>query len=234
MSEGKRVIVALDDMDEPSARSLASTLAGEVWGFKGNDLLDDEHSPAELTETFSKFGGFFVDIKGHDIPSTIFNRVKKHAENGASLITLHASGGRAMLREGVKAFDEFKTAGALGILAVTVLTHLSEDECREIYITGIDETIDRFVQFAVDAGVWGIVCSPTDLPRIRAKWGNRLHYVTPGIRPTGSALNDQARPGTPAEAIRNGADLLVIGRPITEADDVLQATQDINAEIDGV
>lgn len=234
MSTEKRVIVALDDMDEDTAEALARELAGSVWGFKGNDLLDGDVSPGKLTDTFSKFGGFFVDIKGHDIPSTIFNRVKKHAENGASLITLHASGGRPMLREGVKAFEEFKTAGALGILAVTVLTHLTEEECREIYVTGTEETIDRFVRFAVDAGVWGIVCSPTDLPRIRAQWGEKLHYVTPGIRPAGSALNDQARPGTPAEAIQNGADLLVIGRPITQAEDVLQATRDINAEIDGV
>ncbi len=234
MSTENRVIVALDDMDEAEARRLARELAGEVWGFKGNDLLDGDHSPEELTGTFAVYGGFFVDIKGHDIPSTIFNRVKKHAQNGASLVTLHASGGRTMLREGVKAFEEFKTAGALGILAVTVLTHLTEDECREIYVTGIEETIGRFVRFAVDAGVWGIVCSPTDLPRIRAQWGDKLHYVTPGIRPAGSAQNDQARPGTPAEAIRNGADLLVVGRPITRAEDALHATQDINAEIDGM
>lgn len=228
-----RVIVALDDMNPSAAYALSRQVSGQAWGFKANSLLDSTESPRHVTFNLGLRGGVFIDIKGLDIPSTIANRVREHSLNEAHLITLHASGGVEMLKAGVAAFEMSKTKSTqLGILAVTVLTTFDDETCEAVYGSPVEATIDRFAAFAAEAGVHGIVCSPTDVARIRKQYGDTFTYVTPGIRPAGSEANDQQRFDTPAAAIKNGADLLVVGRPITQHQDPSAALANINQEVD--
>jgi len=221
------IVIPLDGMGRAQAVALAERLLGKVWGFKVNDLL--LACGTSIVEELKGLGRVFVDAKLHDIPNTVANGVKRLASAGADLITVHASGGPAMVRAAVE------QSGGAGILAVTVLTSLDDVTADEVFGSDAAGAVVRLARMAAGAGAAGIVCSPRELVTVSAmpEMQGRLK-VTPGIRPAwhGKA-DDQRRSMTPAEAITAGADLLVIGRPITGAADPVAAVERVLAEIRG-
>ena len=218
------IIVPLDGMTVERSLALAEQLAGSVWGFKVNDLLVTEG--VRIVTELKRFGQVFADPKLHDIPNTVGNGVKALAAAGADLITVHGSGGRAMLEAAVR------NAGPAKILAVTVLTSLTDADAEQLYSCSAREGVARFANLAASAGVHGIVCSPQELSLLQATPALvPLLKVTPGVRPTWSGKDDQARTLTPAEAMAGGATHLVIGRPITGHENPVQAVKLINEEV---
>ncbi|MCZ6531871.1 MAG: orotidine-5'-phosphate decarboxylase [SAR324 cluster bacterium] len=208
------IVVALDGMGEAQAMALARMLRGRVWGHKVNDLL--LRAGREVIPRLKAYGKVFCDAKLHDIPHTVAHQVRVLEEAGADLITLHCSGGAEMLRAAVEA-----RRGDARLLGVTVLTALSEESAQAVYGRSSGEQVRRLSILALQCGLDGIVCSPTDL-EIAADVDpqRRLLRVTPGVRPRWyGEPDDQQRVLAPADAIRAGADLLVVGRPITNAED---------------
>ena len=146
---------------------------------------------------------------------------------GRVLINVHASGGRKMMQAAAEA-----TSGHADVIAVTVLTSLRDEDVREAgFALGPDELVPRLARLALEAGLDGVVAAPTDAARLRRELGSDFLIVTPGIRPAGSTKDDQARIATPAEAVRQGADYIVVGRPITQAVDPVKAAEAIVAEM---
>jgi orotidine-5'-phosphate decarboxylase len=172
----------------------------------------------------------FLDLKLHDIPETVERAVRSAAELGARYLTVHAAGGEAMLKRAVAAAA--LASHPLTILAVTVLTSLDEDDLRaqNVQASPADQAL-ALARLAYDAGVRGLVCSAAEVALLRAHLGTEMVIVTPGIRPTGSGAGDQKRVATPTSATRDGASLLVVGRPIRDAADPLAAARTIVAEI---
>lgn len=227
MAQTSRVIVALDGMTRDAALAFARDLSGVVWGFKVNDLLLD--CGVDIIRELRAFGRVFADPKLYDIPNTVSNAVKKITDSGAELVTVHASGGPGMLQAAVTA------AGAAKILAVTILTSFDAPTIRQVYSDELEDVVLRFAKMSASAGVSGIVCSPQELQRIRADSKTKsLLTVIPGIRPSWYGKgDDQVRTLGPKEACDAGADLLVIGRPITGSPKPREAAERINAEIGG-
>ena len=219
------IIVPLDGMSLDASLALAERLSGSVWGFKVNDLLLG-HGVSVVT-ALKRFGKVFADPKLHDIPNTVANGVRALSDAGADLITVHGSGGRAMLEAAVK------NSGKAQILAVTVLTSLSDSDAQELFACTARDAVARFATIAAAVGVHGIVCSPQELPLLNASPSlANLLKVTPGVRPSwhGKA-DDQVRTLTPGEAIRAGATHLVVGRPITHHENPVEAVALINSEV---
>lgn len=238
------IIIPLDGMDKNKALEMAEKLSGMVWGFKVNDLLDPYG--VSIISELKKYGNVFADPKLHDIPNTVANRIKKYVAVKADLITVHASGGIEMMRAAVGASDKIgimKAAAGIEeysqILAVTILTSLDEDTTHNIYGSPVKAKVLQLARDAKLANVDGIVCSAKELGMLsKHEELARLTKVTPGIRPdwyqAEAKKEDQKRVMTPAEAIKLGADLLVIGRPITKADDPVEAVERTNEEIEAV
>jgi orotidine-5'-phosphate decarboxylase len=179
----------------------------------------------------------FLDLKFHDIPNTVRAAAREAAELGVSMFNVHASGGHKMMeaaREGVRsATVERGDAKRPLVLAVTVLTSLSNDDLDELGVAGTPEdAVVRLARLAQRAGLDGVVASPREIAALRRACGPRFVIVTPGIRPAATASNDQARIATPASAIQAGADYLVVGRPITEAPDPVAAAEAISNEME--
>jgi orotidine-5'-phosphate decarboxylase len=210
-----KIIVALDNMKWKDAIELADKLEGHVWGYKLNDAL---HDRACNLSYITAHGNLMLDPKLYDIPSTVANTVKKLAERAGdaeTLITVHASAGVAAMTEAVKA-----SPPNVKILAITALTSFTDDELISIYRTTRTLLVNELAVRATMAGVPGIVCATNDLPLIKHM---RLLTVVPGIRLPGDNINDQVHVGT-----GEGADLAVIGRPITQASNPLDAVKRIN------
>lgn len=208
----KRIIVSLDGMNSEQAVSLAWTLSEHVWGFKVNDLITNYG--VDIIKTLRCLGRVFADPKLHDTKNTVVNNVSHLAQAGADLITVHASGGVAMMRAAVDA------AGSSRILAVTVLTSMDSANCQQVYGKPVEETVWDLAHLAAEANVHGIVCSPQEVSMLKHL---NLIKVTPGVRPLGPLDDeDQVRYETTTDA-----DLLVIGRPITRAVDPLATLQEI-------
>ncbi|MDP3901242.1 MAG: orotidine-5'-phosphate decarboxylase [bacterium] len=219
------VIIPLDGMDRAEALRTASHLSDLAWGFKVNDQLIQEG--AKIVYDLKRLTGarIFADPKLHDIPNTVRNSVRVLRDAGADLITVHASGGIEMMQAAAEEMPD-------GILAVTVLTSLHDDEengnneIRHIYGKSLRQTVREMALDAAGAGVRGIVSSAQELDVLNEEPLKKLLKVTPGIRPEWyQVADDQARTMTPREALEQGADLLVIGRPILRADDPLKALQ---------
>ena len=170
----------------------------------------------------------FLDLKFHDIPNTVAHAVKSAAGLGVAMTTLHASGGPVMLEAAAKAAQ----GAELLLLAVTVLTSM---DSVQLSATGISvepkDQVLRLATLASSAGIGGIVCSPLEVTAIRGSLGNNLRIVTPGVRPTWAAAGDQKRVMTPSEAVAAGSDWLVIGRPITAAENPKEAYAKVVAEL---
>ena len=218
-----RICAALDLPDPQSAAQLAAKLQGHVGVFKIGLELFVAHGPAAV-EAIRRFGlPIFLDLKLHDIPQTVESAARGAAKLGVQYLTVHASGGAEMIRAARRALPETK------LLAVTVLTSLGEAEQRELGIA--PDAVLRLARLAVQAGADGIVCAPTDVAALRAALGPAPLIVVPGVRPAGSAKDDQRRTGTPREAIAAGASLLVVGRPLRDAPDPAAAADSIAAEL---
>ena len=228
-----KVIFALDVDSFAEAKHWVSVLAGRVGMFKVGKQLFTGHGP-DIVRMVQNFGGeVFLDLKYHDIPNTVAMASLEAARLGVRLINLHALGGYEMMAKTVEALDrEFKGGARSRVLAVTILTSSTEETLREVGIEHpVAEMVVRLAGLAQKAGIDGVVASPREVPLIRAACGRGFLVVTPGVRPTFAALDDQKRIMTPGEAVRAGADYLVIGRPISAAKDPLAAAEAIVQEI---
>jgi len=230
-----RVFVAVDTDDLDGAERLAEQLNGSVAGFKVGLQLFGRHG-VEAVRRIGAYGEIFLDLKFHDIPNTVAGAAASIAALGVRWFTVHASGGVQMMRRGVEAATAAaKESGQPlpGALAVTVLTSHSDEELRAIgWSEPCDRSVLRLAKLAREANVAGAVCSPLEVAAVRECFPDATLMV-PGIRPTSLSVggDDQQRVATPASAIRDGADLLVIGRPITRAKDPRAAALMIADEI---
>jgi orotidine-5'-phosphate decarboxylase len=225
MLSKQKVIVALDGMSEDRSLALAEEIKDVVWGFKVNDLLLE--CGVSIVEKLSKLGGVFADPKLCDIPNTVGNSVKRLADSGADLITVHSSAGRMALEKACM------QRGQANILAITVLTSLDELDTNYLYQRSPSKAVLSLANFAKNAGVQGVVCSPVELSTLKEKGEfESLLKVTPGVRPSWyGAADDQKRVSTPLEAVNNGASYLVIGRPITKSENPVEAVRKIAQEL---
>ena len=230
---GPRIIVALDFASPGEALTLAAQLDPKRCRLKVGKELFTCAGPALVRRLTGIGFDVFLDLKYHDIPNTVAGACAAAADLGCWMINVHASGGRAMM---AAARDRLETCDHKPLLiAVTVLTSLAEADLREIGFSAPPrEMVLRLATLARQAGMDGVVCSAEEVTALRQHLGTGFRLVTPGIRPAGTEHSDQQRVATPAAAIRNGADYLVIGRPITQAPDPLQALTAIEAELAGI
>ena len=232
----RRLIVALDYDRLDAAYAVARRLAGSVGLFKvGKQLFTAEGPPAFVR--LSELGpGLFLDLKYHDIPNTVACAVAAaHRLPGIQMLNVHSLGGSVMMRAAARAAAEARGGKSQGpkLLAVTLLSSHDASVLREVGLTGTPQTrAVKLARLARRAGLDGVVASPREIHAIRAACGKNFLIVTPGVRPAGSAINDQQRIATPEEAIRAGADYIIVGRPITAANDPAAAAAAIIAEID--
>jgi orotidine-5'-phosphate decarboxylase len=231
------LIVALDVPGRKEAMKLAEELSGRVGYFKIGLQLFTACGP-DIVRDINKLGGrVFLDLKLHDIPNTVAKAVYEAARMEVSLLTLHTLGGGKMMSAAAKSARE--AAETLGVtpprlLGVTILTSMDQEEASKVGLSDpIAKTVLKLARLAESSGIDGIVCSPLELETLSADRPGDLFFVTPGIRPAGSDINDQSRITTPAEAVAKGARHLVVGRPITQADNPAQAADRIVAEIAG-
>lgn len=221
------LMVALDVDGAQEAVLLAREVGPFVDALKVGSQLFTRHGPRVVRSVMEAGGSVFLDLKFHDIPNTVAEAVRGAASMGVSWLTVHASGGPDMVRA---AKD---SAGAARILAVTVLTSLDEAGIRRIGWNGsVGEQVRNLALMARESGADGIVCSALEAPMLRAALDDSCVLVTPGIRPAGSSSDDQARAATPQWAIANGADYLVVGRPVIRASDRNAAVEGILLEIE--
>jgi len=227
-----RLIVALDIPDRKAALEAVKRLSGHVGYFKLGLEIFTREGPDLVTEIRDRGEKIFLDLKLHDIPNTVRGAVRSACQLGIHMLTVHASGGAAMLLAASQEAQSFVSPPL--VLAVTALTSLSDEEIRKLGVTlSAEQWVERLGELAYSSGIRGIVASSKELPMLRAKFGDSLKLVIPGIRPAGTALQDQSRTATPAEAIRAGADYIVVGRPILQAPDPARAADSIVAEIYG-
>lgn len=226
------IIVALDYANASDALATARALAGSGCAVKVGKELFTAEGPAIVGRLIELGLPVFLDLKFHDIPNTVAGACRAAAALGAWMINVHASGGREMLeaaREAVAA-----SARPPLLIAVTVLTSLDRPRLAEV---GLDvepqAQVARLARLTQAAGLDGVVCSPQEIAVVKALGAGFL-AVTPGVRPPGSAQDDQQRIATPAAAVAAGADWLVIGRPVTRASDPAAAVADIAASLEGV
>ncbi len=227
-----RLIVALDVPALPEAEALLDRLAGVVSTFKIGPQLFTATGPASVELCRKRGARVFLDLKYHDIPATVSGAVREAARLGVTLLTVHASGGSAMLRAAAAAAGEAGRARPR-ILAVTVLTSLDRAALqRELQVAvSVEGQAVHLATLAREAGCDGAVASAQEARRLREAMGPGWLLVTPGIRPAGADAGDQARVATPGAAVRAGADYLVVGRPITGASDPAAAAAAIVAEL---
>lgn len=235
------LIVALDFDSLKSALKFAQQIADVVGMFKIGSQLFTAAGPAAVREIAALGPGIFLDLKFHDIPNTVAGAVLSSAAmTGVQLVNVHALGGHAMLHAAVQAIGAGQPMGAdrPRLLAVTILTSMDQKAMREVGIGGPPKTrVVKLAKLAKTAGVDGVVASVQEARAIRKACGRDFLIVTPGVRPkdkdsaAAAKTDDQARTATPTEAIKAGADFLVVGRPITAAPDPRAAAQSIVDEI---
>jgi orotidine-5'-phosphate decarboxylase len=226
ISPRERIIVALDLPASETALALVRELSPHPGLFKIGLQLYTAAGPDIVRAVRDLGGRIFLDLKLHDIPNTVGRAVESAGSLGVEMLTIHLSGGRSMIEAAVRAAPP-----EMLLLGVTVLTSVDGPSLRE---TGVDspmeEQVLRLAQLGVDSGIGGVVASPLELTPLRRAHGSKLKIVTPGIRLRGAAADDQKRALTPAEALKAGADFLVIGRPITAASDPRAALEQIVAD----
>jgi orotidine-5'-phosphate decarboxylase len=229
-SLGPRVIVALDYPDADSALQLVMQLEASQCRLKIGKELFTAAGPDFVRRLVGLGFDIFLDLKFHDIPNTVANACRAAARLGVWMINVHALGGERMLAAARQALSELPRPPLL--VAVTILTSMDETDLASIGLGGtpVDHVL-RLATLAHDCGLDGVVCSSKETQQLRARLGGDLRLVTPGIRPSGSLRGDQRRVMTPADAIRNGSTYLVIGRPITQADDPPGVLLTINREL---
>ncbi len=224
-SAASRIIAALDVANLPDALRLSSALGDSVGLVKVGLELFSSEGPNAGTALREAGREVFLDLKLHDIPNTVAGAARVADKLGAAMLTVHASGGTAMIAAARQAYG-----GTL--LAVTILTSLDAPALGAVGLAGApSEAVLRLAKLAMAAGADGLVCSPQEVAVLRAALGPAPLLVVPGIRPAGAGQNDQARTGTPKTAVAAGADFLVVGRPLSESSDPRATAQAIAREI---
>jgi orotidine-5'-phosphate decarboxylase len=223
-----RIIVALDTDSPDSALAVVEALSGEVGMFKVGMELFPRGGPELVRKVRETGADVFLDLKFHDIPNTVAGAVRSAAALGVRFATVHASGGREML---ARAAEAARGTGTM-VLAVTVLTSIDESDLSEIgFSSPPADLVVRLARMAMREGIGGIVCSAREVVAVRELAGRSAVLVTPGVRLPEDAVGDQKRVVTPFDAMRNGADYLVVGRPITKAADPVAAARRFAAEM---
>ena len=224
----ERLIVALDVSTAREAQSLVQRIGDAAGIYKVGLQLFTAEGPGIVRDLVGSGRRVFLDLKLHDIPNTVSHAVKAAVELGAHMLTVHPSGGTAMLRAATEA-----AGGRLKILAVTVLTSLNDEDIQEIGVSGrVADQVLRMAALAQNTGCQGVVTSPREALLLRKALGEGFAIVTPGVRPAGAESHDQQRIATPAQAMANGASHIVVGRPITHAADPAAAAQAVISEME--
>ncbi len=225
-----RLIVALDYPTADLALTLVERLDPALCRLKVGKELFTRSGPALIKALHQRGFTVFLDLKYHDIPNTVARACQAAADLGVWMVNVHAFGGRRMMQAASEALAHYRQRPLL--IAVTVLTSLTEADLQEIGLAGdLSLTARRLAGLARDSGLDGVVCSAREAPLLRQACGDDFQLVTPGIRLADSASDDQRRVMTPQAAIANGADYLVIGRPVTQADDPVATLRRIAASI---
>jgi orotidine-5'-phosphate decarboxylase len=231
----KDSIALAADLPLPEALALFDEIKAYVGVVKIGLSLFVEHGPGAVAAFTSRGARVFLDLKLHDIPNTVELAAKAAGGLGVAFLTVHAGGGEHMVRaavEGVNAGAKAVGVGPPRVLAVTVLTSMDDSTLQSV---GVEDPpplqVERLAALAANAGAGGLVCSVREVSEVRRVVGPSLVLCTPGIRPKGSASHDQARVETPAAAIEAGANLLVVGRPITQAKDRVATAKAVHDEV---
>ena len=229
----QHLIVALDVSSAVAARKIVAAVGDSASTYKVGMQLYTAEGPQIVRELVAPGRRIFLDLKYHDIPTTVASAVREAAKLGVSMLTVHASGGSKMLRAAVDAAAIVNPE--LMVLGVTVLTSMDENDLEE---TGarrkvLDQVL-RLAELAIRSGCQGIVTSARETAHVRSRLGHKFAIVNPGIRPAGADRGDQSRVVTPAEAIAAGATHIVVGRPITEAANPAAEVEKILQEMSAV
>jgi len=225
-----RVIVSLDFPEGNLALELCQKLDPASCKLKIGKELFTRAGPVLVEKLIASGFDVFLDLKYHDIPNTVASACRAAADLGVWMLNVHASGGRTMMEAASEALD--KTIHKPLLIAVTVLTSMSQEDLGELGVTTtVEEQVIMLANLAKSSGLKGVVCSAKEASSLKAELGEEFCLVTPGIRPANTSSDDQKRIMTPAEAMAAGSHYLVIGRPITKADDPLAALEAINRDI---
>ena len=227
MKMSSPIIIPLDTSYEQSI-SLARSFTPDLCRLKVGNQLFTSSGPRVIDELCALGYEVFLDLKFHDIPNTVFEAVKSVADLEVWMTNIHISGGSNMLDSAKRALDSYKNPPLL--IGVTMLTSLSHEDVKELGINDLSTNIINLAKLAKDHDLDGVVCSAQEVSEIKRLFGNDFITVTPGIRPV-STEDDQTRVSTPQEAIKNGSDYLVIGRPITASKNPLESLEKILRDI---
>ena len=234
MNSKKKIIVAIDTIDTNEALKITK-LIPDVGAFKLGLEYFCANGPKGISKISETGVKIFLDLKFHDIPNTVAGAIRASLNLEPYMMTVHLSGGYNMLHRTMEEVKEYCSKKSLKrplILGVSVLTSIDNSDFSALGIKGkVEDQVVRLAKLAEYAGLDGLVCSAKELKIVKREVGKNLILVTPGIRPTGGAINDQKRIVTPAQAIKDGANFLVIGRPITSVDDPQEALNNISLEI---
>lgn len=224
------LIIALDYSSLDAALCMADQLDPKRCRVKVGKELFTRSGPAVLEALHGRGFEIFLDLKFHDIPNTVAGAVQAAAEQGVWMVNVHASGGRKMMETAAKRLDDHGLSTHL--IAVTVLTSMQSEDLHEVGIAATpEEHVLRLAALTQQSGLGGVVCSAQEAAQIKALCGDDFLKVTPGIRPSFAAANDQQRIMTPSDAMRVGSTHLVIGRPVTQAEEPMMALAAIEAEL---
>lgn len=228
------LIVALDVQTREEAVAKVKAIGDPVGFYKIGLELFTAEGPDVVRAVKDLGKKVFLDLKFHDIPRTVERAVRSGGRLGVDLMTIHAVGGKTMIRAAADAAAAFGAQGPK-ILAVTVLTSLDQADLADVGIAGRTpaEQVAAMARFATAQGAHGLVCSPKEVGALSRALPAGTLFVTPGVRPAGAAVGDQKRVATPADAVRDGATHLVVGRPILAAEDPVAAARAILAEMEG-
>lgn len=227
------ILVALDVDSAEHAEDLARSVYPYVGGFKIGLQLVMAEGPGSVRQIARLGKPVFADLKLHDIPHTVRSAATAMAAQGVRWLTAHASGGRQMIEAAVEGL-QIGSSHDVGVLGVTVLTSMDDTDLAKVGVsTEVSDQVGRLSEVSSSAGAEGVICSPNEVTVVKAV-DSRLLAVTPGIRTAVDELDDQKRINTPTEAIRLGADLLVIGRSITSADNPVEAAEAIQASLEAL
>jgi len=236
MNNKERLIVALDVDTKEKALALVDKLKKDVKIFKVGSELFTSCGPEIVQEVHNIGCAVFLDLKFHDIPNTVARSAASAVKLGVFMFNVHASGGTDMMKKVAAAVSEEAKklkAARPKVIAVTVLTSMDENNLKKV---GVDDNMEtqvlRLAKLAKESGLDGVVASAVEIKPIRAALGKAFIIVTPGVRPSWAAVNDQKRIATPKEAIDSGADFIVVGRPIIEASDPAEAARKVLKEIE--
>jgi len=232
MKAFERIYVALDTTDVDYAVELAGKLKGLVGGMKVGKEFFTANGPQGVAAIRDVGMPVFLDLKFHDIPNTVAGAIRAASPIKPEIINVHAQGGPEMLK---KAAEAGREAGIPWTIAVTILTALDQDDLSAIGVEDkVEDQVVRLAKLTQDNGLDGVVCSAKEITPIREACGPDFKLIVPGIRPEWAAKGDQKRIMTPSDAVKAGADVLVIGRPITQADDPVEAARKIAQELEGL